>query len=642
MACALSLLFLVAGLFLGFRYHLGSTDAIGVVAAGIALSTLWLTWAGYRVSAREASKTAGPSLAEIAAGLAGRLRSQWEREVETRRLNDPYPLRVSWAVAGAPLAGDLAALRTLATSGAGWSAPAREDWAGEPEDLAAGGARNLADVLAKVPTGRLVVLGGPGAGKTMLMVSVVLELLRSARRGSGEPIPVLASLASWDPESQDLHGWLGTTIITGYLDLADAPPSGCTGNNRFEALLEAGLILPILDGLDEVPESARPLAITRINEQLKPGEQVVVTCRTEQYQAAVSPPDGRGAVLRAAAVQLNPLPLDEVVSYLRTDAGPAGEGRWDFLDTLAVESPVRRALVTPLMAGLARAIYNPRPDEATRDIPHPAELRDCTDRSAIEARLLDAFIPAAYRSPAGGRWASGQAGMWLAFLARHLEQGIRSPVLAWWQLSGPDITPARRMTIRVRRFARLFAAGFVGGFVAGFPAHLLNGLVGGLVAGLLVVYVAGIRGVPSDTAQVASPGEALARDRQATLLLMLVGGLVAGLGAFLAAWLAVGLKGGLMVAIVIGLAGAPVGALVVSRGQTAWPSYMVTRGWLAFRHRLPWSLMSFLADAHERGILRQAGAVYQFRHIELQHRLAAQEGPRPRLRGGHRRRQQDW
>jgi hypothetical protein len=32
--------------------------------------------------------------------------------------------------------------------------------------------------------------------------------------------------------------------------------------------------------------------------------------------------------------------------------------------------------------------------------------------------------------------------------------------------------------------------------------------------------------------------------------------------------------------------------------------------------------MGFLADAHQRGVLRQAGAVYQFRHIELQRRLA--------------------
>jgi predicted NACHT family NTPase len=37
-----------------------------------------------------------------------------------------------------------------------------------------------------------------------------------------------------------------------------------------------------LDGLDEIPESARPKAITRINKELIPGEQVVITCRTEE------------------------------------------------------------------------------------------------------------------------------------------------------------------------------------------------------------------------------------------------------------------------------------------------------------------------------------------------------------------------
>ena len=34
--------------------------------------------------------------------------------------------------------------------------------------------------------------------------------------------------------------------------------------------------------------------------------------------------------------------------------------------------------------------------------------------------------------------------------------------------------------------------------------------------------------------------------------------------------------------------------------------------------------MTFLSDAHERGVLRQVGPVYQFRHIELQRWLASQ------------------
>ena len=236
---------------------------------------------------------------------------------------------------------------------------------------------------------------------------------------------MLASLASWDPVSQDLHGWLGATLITDYPDLAAAPPPGSAGDNRFEALLEARLILPILDGLDEIPESARPLAITRINKELKPGEQVVVTCRTEQYRAAVSPQDGQGAVLRAAAVQLSTLEFGEVASYLREDAGPAAKGRWDFLDTLSAESPARQALATPLMAGLARAIYNPRPDERARDLRHPAELCDFADRAAVEAHLFDAFIPAAYRHDPAGRWKAQDAERWLVFLARHLERNDR-------------------------------------------------------------------------------------------------------------------------------------------------------------------------------------------------------------------------
>ena len=98
--------------------------------------------------------------------------------------------------------------------------------------------------------------------------------------------------------------------------------------------------------------------------------------------------------------------------------------------------------------------------------------------------------------------------------------------------------------------------------------------------------------------------------------------------------LAYALVAALVSGLVFGLTGRPVTGFVagllfgLSRAlersliTTDWPSYMLTRGWLAFHHRLPWRLMGFLADAHRRGVLRQEGAIYQFRHIELQHRLA--------------------
>lgn len=57
--------------------------------------------------------------------------------------------------------------------------------------------------------------------------------------------------------------------------------------------------------------------------------------------------------------------------------------------------------------------------------------------------------------------------------------------------------------------------------------------------------------------------------------------------------------------------------------QTAWPYFEVARIYLKLRREIPLDLMTFLQDAHERrGVLRQAGAVYQFRHIDLQRHLA--------------------
>ena len=91
----------------------------------------------------------------------------------------------------------------------------------------AGEGGELADVLDRVPTGRLVVLGEPGSGKTMLMVRLVLDLL--ARRAAGGPVPVLAPVASWDPSGQDLRDWLSTRLITDYPALAGPPPPGAAG-----------------------------------------------------------------------------------------------------------------------------------------------------------------------------------------------------------------------------------------------------------------------------------------------------------------------------------------------------------------------------------------------------------------------------
>ena len=175
-----------------------------LAAVSIGLSTLWLTWAALREAERSGGGTGVLNLSQVADQLAIAMGTQWNAEAGIRRLNDPRPLPVRWTAADPSLTDSWDTLARLATGVAGWpDPPPAGTWAIGPDHLA-GQDGKLAQVLAKVPTGRLVVLGEPGAGKTMLMVQLVLDLL--AGRPSGDSVPFLASVASWDPGEQDLWG----------------------------------------------------------------------------------------------------------------------------------------------------------------------------------------------------------------------------------------------------------------------------------------------------------------------------------------------------------------------------------------------------------------------------------------------------
>jgi hypothetical protein len=79
---------------------------------------------------------------------------------------------------------------------------------------------------------------------------------------------------------------------------------------------------------------------------------------------------------------------------------------------------------------------------------------------------------------------------------------------------------------------------------------------------------------------------------------------------------AIGLALGAMFGLVVGF------IVMLPR---AWGTFVFSQVWLALRWQLPWRLMTFLADAHRRGVLRQAGGVYQFRHARLQDHLAGRK-----------------
>jgi hypothetical protein len=124
---------------------------------------------------------------------------------------------------------------------------------------------------------------------------------------------------------------------------------------------------------------------------------------------------------------------------------------------------------------------------------------------------------------------------------------------------------------------------------------------------------------PLDIRSAISPSGLLITNRRTVIFQLLVWGLVVGLGGGLLLQLVFGLAGSLVFGLVGGIGGALGGGLSL----TAWGQWVVfARIWLPLTGRLPWAVVAFLDDAYQRGVLRQDGAVYQFRYARLQDHLA--------------------
>jgi hypothetical protein len=185
------------------------------------------------------------------------------------------------------------------------------------------------------------------------------------------------------------------------------------------------------------------------------------------------------------------------------------------------------------------------------------------------------------------------------------------------------------------------AVGFL--IVGGSQEHAVLGVSFGVGSGLAVVAAAVVLPALTGRVDVTAPASVRAVFRAdwvaavagSVVMAVAVGAGVAAAG-FTAAALASGVDGfairGLptsdeIATQIAAMVRAAVGAVGVEFGlwwvlTSAAGRFWVAWAWLAVRRDIPARFMSFLADAHARGVLRQIGTTYEFRHADLQHHLA--------------------
>ncbi|MFC0109634.1 NACHT domain-containing protein [Kibdelosporangium aridum] len=351
-------------------------------------------------------KTQPPQVPDEARALVQKLLEQWTPEIKRRRRQFDSESRVI------PLIWRNYQQRTVTPPTNAATTRIKDGRLDRNPDKAE---EQLADAFNNIPNRRLVMLGEPGAGKTFLGITLTVGLLHQYT--DSKPIPIFLSLSSWDPVTDGLDDWIIDTMAAKYYGGSARVP---------RALLANRLILPVLDGLDEIPEHLRRRAIREINEILEGDRPLVLTCRSAEYEDGLA--GGAPVLLRSPVVEIGAVTIADVQAHL------SGNPAWAKVVRHIESDPhgaLATALTTPLMLSLFTAAYRDR---------DPEELLDTKwfdTRHAVEDQLVDVMVESAYPPDENRRWlpwrpwTSGQATRWLAYLASYLHSYEERDLTLW-------------------------------------------------------------------------------------------------------------------------------------------------------------------------------------------------------------------
>ena len=390
----------------------------------------------------------------------------------------------------------------------------------------------------------LLILGTPGTGKTTLLLELTRDLLDRAVQNERHLIPVVFNLSSWAEQRLALADWLMDELHKRY----DVP------RQLAKTWVDLEIILPLLDGLDEVAIDHREACAEAINTFLREHSRLpmVVCSRVADYEALTV----RLRLPSAVIIQL--LSREQVQRYfdhtgialigLRT-ALQDDDTFWDLLNT-------------PLMLDIATHAYKGRSADEIASVGTVEEYR-----RHVFAAYTDAMF---HRGPPTTLYTRGQTEHWLIWLAKAMKD--HSETIFYLEWMQPDWLPVQRQQ-RLVAFVTSVLSVLLFGLIIGLSG-LSDGLSDGLGFGLIGGLIVGIRS-PFSTGLLFGVGG------------VLFGGLDYGLGWGWVSWVG-GLLGAVDILLFMGLSFGLIGGLLsglVGYSTEIQPVEKLRWSWSAARYQ---------------------------------------------------------
>ncbi len=323
--------------------------------------------------------------------------------------------------------------------------------------------------------GALLILGAPGSGKTTLLLELARDLLSRAEQDGTASVPVVFSLSSWADTRSPLADWLIAELFSRY----DVP------RKLGQTWVEEDMVIPLLDGLDEVQAEHRAACVAAINVfRAEHGLAPFVVCsRIGDYEALTTLLHLRDAIV------LQPLTPDQISGHLAR-LGP----KTSIVEALLVKDEgLRELAATPLMLNVILIAYEDANVQPMTSNPTVAEQRGHLFERYVQRMLerqteLRVYAPArtqpAHKSqPNQENFLTRKTLHWLTWLARSMKAHSQSVFyLEWMQLNWLP-------TARQQWMASIGVA-----VVAGLIGALLGWLVGGPIGATFVAVVVGLIG----------------------------------------------------------------------------------------------------------------------------------------------------